>query len=161
VLESSISVSTSGWRETLAPLDSTGRFEVHNLSSGEWVLLAQAGDRQAWDHVTPLPGQTEVVHDLEFAPVSEVWGRITGTGGELIAGASLQLTGGNGTSFRAQAQADGSFTLEVPDGAYTLSASADGYARRNADQPVVVAGAPVGNVELQLARSEDLSANKP
>ncbi len=161
VLESSISVTTHYGREILAPLDSAGRFEVHDLPSGEWLLLAQAGNREAWGHVTPPPGQTEVVHDLEFVPVSEVWGRITGPGGELVAKASIQLTGGDGTTFHAQARVDGSFTLEVPDGTYTPSASAMGYSGLAADHPVVVAGAPVGNVELQLARDEDLSAHKP
>jgi protocatechuate 3,4-dioxygenase beta subunit len=150
VLESSISVTTYYGREILTPLDFAGRFEVHDLPSGEWILLAQAGDREAWGHVTPLPGQTEVVHDLEFASLSEVWGVITGPGGERIAGASLVLTRGDGMSFQAQVRADGSFTLEVPDGTYALSASADGYVGRDADQPVVVAGAPVRNVELQL-----------
>jgi protocatechuate 3,4-dioxygenase beta subunit len=150
VTESSIAVYPQGGCDTLAPLDSTGRFEVHNLPSGEWDLSARAGDRQAMDRVTPTPGQAEVVHDLEFAPVSEVWGRITGPGGELIAGASLELTGDHGEQFHAQTRVDGSFTLEVPDGSYTLSASAEGYSGPPADHPVVVAGGPVGNVELQL-----------
>lgn|GEM_PF-2282513 len=149
VTESCISVSTQNG-ETLASIDSAGQFEVHNLPSEEWSLSARAGDRQAEDLFTPPPGQPEVVHDLEFAPAFEVWGRITGPGGELIAGASLQLASDHHEQFHAQTRLDGSFTLEVPDGTYTLSASADGYAGREADQPVVVAGAPVGNVELQL-----------
>lgn len=149
VTESCISVSTQNG-ETLAAIDSAGQFEVHNLPSEEWSLSARAGDRQAEDLFTPPPGQPEVVHDLEFAPAFEVWGRITGPGGELIAGASLQLVSDHHEQFHAQTRLDGSFTLEVPDGTYTLSASADGYAGREADQPVVVAGAPVGNVELQL-----------
>lgn len=149
VAESSISVSPlNNGREIRAPLDSAGQFEVHNLPSGEWELSAQAGERQTWIHITPSPGQTEVVHDLEFPPASEVWGRITGPGGELIAGASLQLTGHRGEQFHAQTRLDGSFTLEVPDGTFTLTASAEGYSSR--DQTVVVAEGPVGNVEIQL-----------
>ncbi|HEV7508495.1 MAG TPA: carboxypeptidase-like regulatory domain-containing protein [Thermoanaerobaculia bacterium] len=150
VTGSSVLVYASGGRQTPVPIDSAGRFEIHNLPLEAWDVSARAGNRNAWDHFTPPPGQAEVVHDLEFAPVSEVWGRITGPEGEPIAGASLQLVDGQGANFHTQTLVDGSFVLEVPDGTYTLSASAEGYSGREADQSVVVAGAPVGNVELQL-----------
>jgi hypothetical protein len=147
--DSSISVYAGG-RKTLGPIDSAGRFEVHDLQPGEWRLDARAGDRRASDRFTSPPSSTEVVHDLEFEPVSEVWGQITGPEGEPIAGASLQLKPSAGEGLHTQTLVDGSFAFEAPDGTYTLSASAEGYSGRDADRPIVVAGAPVGNVELQL-----------
>jgi hypothetical protein len=162
VTDSSIWVQTHDGHGIPAPIDSTGRFEAHNLPPEAWDLSARAGERQASERFTPPPGQTEVVHDLEFAPVSEVRGRVTGPDGEPVAGASLQLAGrqlanGYGAEFHTQTQADGSFAIETPDGTYTLSASADGYAGREADRPIVVAGAPVEDVEIQLGADIVLS----
>jgi hypothetical protein len=38
----------------------------------------------------------------------------------------------------------------VTDGTYTLSVSAEGYSSRDAERPIVVAGAPVEDVDIQL-----------
>jgi hypothetical protein len=146
-----LQVAGADLHEIEAPIDSMGRFRFPNLPPREWELAAQAGDRSASDRFTPPAGQTEVEHDLEFAPVSEVRGRVTGPEGEPIEGASLQLSGGGPRQeFHAQTSVDGSFTVAVPDGTYTLSASAEGYAGRDAERPIVVAGTPVEDVEIQL-----------
>ncbi len=143
-----VQISGSDLPEIPAPLDAAGRFEVSNLPSGPWGLYARAGERKASDRFTPPAGQTQVVHDLEFAPASEVRGRVTGPGGEPVEGASLLLEGDPDARFQAQAQRDGTFAIEVPDGTYKLSTSADHYAGRDVE-PVVVAGAPV-DVDVQL-----------
>jgi hypothetical protein len=94
-----------------------------------------------------------VEHDLQFPPVSEVRGRVTGPGGEPIEGASLQLhyfNGSFGQTFETRSLADGSFAVGVTDGTYDLSVSAEGYSSRDAERPIVVAGAPVEGIEIQL-----------
>jgi len=152
VTENAVSVLITGstFNETLAPIDSTGRFEIPNLPMGEWDLSAQAGERKASDRFTPPSGQAVVVHDLEFAAVSEVRGRVTGPRGDPIEGASVHLDRGSGAGFHTQTLVDGSFAVDVPDGTYTVSATAEGYAGREAERPVVVAGAPLQDVEIQL-----------
>jgi hypothetical protein len=108
--------------------------------------------------VVPRPGETEVVvRDLEFAPLSEVRGRVTGPDGQPVAGASLELAGRQGERLHTQSQADGSFAIDAPDGTYTLSASAEGYAGRETNPAIVVAGAPVADVEIQLGTDIVLS----
>jgi hypothetical protein len=72
-----------------------------------------------------------------------------------VAGASLQIANELGSEFHTQTLADGSFTVEVPDGTYTLAASAEGYSGRKAS--VVVAGAPVEDVQIQLGTNIVLS----
>ena len=54
VTENAVSVLITGstFNETLAPIDSTGRFEIPNLPMGEWDLSAQAGERKASDRFT-------------------------------------------------------------------------------------------------------------
>ncbi len=146
----SVLITGSTFNETLAPIDSTGRFEIPNLPMGEWDLSAQAGERKASDRFTPPSGQAVVVHDLEFAAVSEVRGRVTGPRGDSIEGASIVLAARSGPDFHAQTLVDGSFAVEVPDGTYTVSASAEGYAGRDAERPVVVAGVPVQKLEIRL-----------
>jgi hypothetical protein len=159
VTENAVSVLVTGstFNETLAPIDSTGRFEIPNLPMGEWDLSAQAGERKASDRFTPPSGQAVVVHDLEFASVSEVRGSVTGPHGDPIEGASILLARGSGPDSHAHTLIDGSFAVEVPDGTYTLSASAEGYAGREVERPVVVAGAPVPDVEIQLGTDIVLS----
>jgi hypothetical protein len=116
-------------------------------------LFAQAGDRSASGELTPPAGLTEVVHDLQFPPLSEIRGRVTGPGGEPIEGASLRFHYFDGTfarHFETHTLADGSFAVGVTDGAWDLSVSAEGYSGRTAERPIVVAGAPVEDVEIQL-----------
>jgi protocatechuate 3,4-dioxygenase beta subunit len=133
-----------------AAIDSEGRFEVPNLPRGEWSLQARAGDRTAVDQLTPPAGLAEVVHDLQFPPVSEIRGRVTGPEGEPIEGASLRLQGSAGQYFTASTLPDGSFAVAVTDGTYTLSVSAEGYSSRKAERPIIVAGAPVEDIEIRL-----------
>jgi len=149
----SVLVVDGSLREVQGSIDSEGRFEVPNLPPGEWSLHAQAGDRFALDRLTPPAGLTEVVHDLQFPPVSEIRGRVTGPGGEPIEGASLEFhyfDGTFGRHFETHTLADGSFAVGVTDGTWDLSVSAEGYSSRTAERPIVVAGAPVEDVEIQL-----------
>jgi hypothetical protein len=151
--KSSVLVLASSLGEIRAAIDSEGRFEIPDLPPGKWSLQAQAGDRFALDEITPPAGLTEVVHDLQFPPVSEVRGRVTGPGGEPIEGASLwfhYFDGNFGRNFRTRTLADGSFVVGVTDGTYDLSVSAEGYSSRDAERPIVVAGAPVEGVDIQL-----------
>ncbi|HEX3555073.1 MAG TPA: carboxypeptidase regulatory-like domain-containing protein [Thermoanaerobaculia bacterium] len=145
-----VRVVAGSLREIQGAIDSEGRFEVPHLPPGKWDLYAQAGDRYASVELTPPAGLTEVVHDLQFPPVAEVRGRVTGPGGEPIEGASLWFSGNTYAHFQAQTLADGSFAVGVTDGTYTLSVSAEGYSSREAERPIVVEGAPVEDVEIQL-----------
>ncbi|MFY9821071.1 MAG: carboxypeptidase-like regulatory domain-containing protein [Thermoanaerobaculia bacterium] len=134
-----------------ATVDSEGRFEIRDLPPREWTLSAQAGDRIALDRFTPPAGLAKVVvHDLQFPPVFEVRGRVIGPKGEPIEGASLELNGPNPAHFRARTLADGSFAVGVADGTYSLSVSAEGYSSRDTEQPIVIAGARVEGLEIQL-----------
>jgi protocatechuate 3,4-dioxygenase beta subunit len=145
-----VAVYLSLWGFREAPVDSAGRFELPNLPPGKWGLSAQAGDRIASDEITLPPGLTEMVHDLQFPPVSEIRGRVTGPEGEPIDEAGLWFNGSSGQNFTASTLADGSFAVGVTDGTYTLSVSAEGYSGRDAERPIVVAGAPVEDIEIQL-----------
>jgi hypothetical protein len=124
-------------------------------------LYAQAGDRFAEDKLTPPAGLTEVVHDLQFRPLSEIRGRVTGPGGEPIEGASLSFLNLDAkkffTGFQTYTLADGSFAVGVTDGTYNLDVSAEGYSSQSAERQIVVAGAPVEDVEIQLEPNIDLS----
>jgi hypothetical protein len=132
-------------------VDSAGRFQVRDLAQGEWGLVAvAAGDRFVLEEFTPPAGLMEVTHDLKFPSVFELSGRIVGPGGEAIEGASLWLRGGPGVHFEASTRADGSFAVGVTEGTYTIQARAEGYSSREPEQPIVVAGAPVKGVEIQL-----------
>jgi len=158
VTGSTILVQTRDARQIPALIDAAGRFEVPNLPPEAWMLSAQAGEREASEQVIPRPGETEVVmRDLEFAPTSEVRGSVTGPDGQPIAGASLELAGRQGARLHTQTQADGSFVIAAPDGTYTLSASAEGYAGRETNPPIVIAGAPVEDVEIRLGTDIVLS----
>ncbi len=145
-----ITLLSVGFLDREAPVDAEGRFEVANLPPGEWSLFAQAGDRIAFARFTPPGGQAEVVHDLQLPPISEIRGRVTGPAGEPIAGASLWFHGSPGQTLRANTLADGSFAVGVTDGTYTMNAMAEGYSSRDAERPIVIAGAPVDDVEIQL-----------
>jgi hypothetical protein len=145
-----VTVMAGFLREIRTSIDSEGRFEISNLPVGNWSLYAQAGDRFALAEITPPAGLKEVVHDLQFPPVSEVRGRITGPGGEPIEGAKLWFSGNTYAHFQTQTLADGSFAVGVTDGTYTLFVSAEGYSSRDAERPIVVAGAPVEEIEIQL-----------
>src|SRR5262249_10214750 len=73
------------------------------------------------------PGQTEVLADLEFPPVSESRGRITGPDGEPVADATISFDQGASTH-TARSRADGTFTLRLTAPLFHGQVVADGYA---------------------------------
>ncbi|MFY9826978.1 MAG: carboxypeptidase-like regulatory domain-containing protein, partial [Thermoanaerobaculia bacterium] len=142
-----VQINGTDWQLIEAPVDSEGRFRFSNLPPGEWDLAAAVGERSASVRFTPPAGQTEVMHDLEFDPVSQIRGRITGPQGEPIAGASVSIDREIGAKSHTESLADGSFEIDAQDGRHTLFIEAEGYSGQ--ERPLAVAGAPV-DVEIQL-----------
>ncbi|HEX4960575.1 MAG TPA: carboxypeptidase-like regulatory domain-containing protein [Thermoanaerobaculia bacterium] len=136
--------------EAQALIDSGGSFEVANLPPGEWLLSARTGERRVADRFTPPAGSSGVERDIEFPPVFEVRGQITGPGGEPVEGASLRFAAGPEQSFATATQADGSFSVDLTDGTYTIYVVMARYTDRKGAQTVVVAGASVDGVQIQM-----------
>lgn len=83
------------------------------------------------------------------APVTQATlnGHITDSRGNPLAGATVSAEGG-GHSYRATTQNDGSFTLNLPPGLYTISISHGGFQTAQNDLAIPASGALTINVPL-------------
>jgi protocatechuate 3,4-dioxygenase beta subunit len=132
--------------------DADGRYLLEGVKPGQRTLVAQAeGMPRAVRDIEVKPGRNTL--DFTLAGGHEVTGRVTDESGTGIAGAMVFLR--EGMRFdapRTLSGADGSFTLTaVPDGKYRATANKEGYAPLREGPEVVVAGAPVAGVAIQLA----------
>ncbi|MEV7043605.1 carboxypeptidase-like regulatory domain-containing protein [Amycolatopsis sp. NPDC051061] len=94
--------------------------------------------------------------------VTEIHGRVHGSGGAPLPGASLTLVDAHGRqTARATSTAGGAFTLEAPRaGSYVLITTADGHAP--AASTVPARGRPaVQDIWLAMARPQPPSALRP
>jgi hypothetical protein len=111
-------------------------------------LNAEVGDRTARRLVEIPSGVREASFDLEFPPVLEIRGQITGPDGEPVAGAEIRLVQDRATE-TARSLPDGTFVLRLPDGAWKGTVSAPGYAPATLD----VDGSATG-VEIRMERTD-------
>lgn len=119
---------------TRGTVEPDGTYRIAGLFADEWEVFAETGDRRLEDKVWIPPGETRIVRDLVFEPVTEVKGHVTEPGGEPVAGAAITLEHQpehlydlRRFPFWTMTRSDGSFALRVPDGKYDLLAERDGY----------------------------------
>ena len=147
---------TGGMKSTSA--DAEGRFTVGLDAPGSYTVAASGGmmfgGSQTTIVVPDAPTATIDVHLKSGA----IPGRVVDPDGKPVSGAFViaRREGGEGAS-SAQSAADGSFTIEgVEDGAYRVTASAQGFA---STEPVVVTVAPekgTAPVELRMEKGRVL-----
>jgi MYXO-CTERM domain-containing protein len=129
------------------------------LGEGSYTVTASASsyqDGQA-DGVQVTAGQT-TIQDLPLRPA----GHVTGTVQDADTGSGIpQATIGtaDGTA-SATADTSGDFTLTLPEGTYTLRASADGYLDGNVQDVQVTAGQDTSQ-NLDLTPAATLQGNVP
>ncbi|MEM7351632.1 MAG: carboxypeptidase-like regulatory domain-containing protein [Acidobacteriota bacterium] len=107
-------------------VDFEGRYEIHDLAPGDWLLQAalQDGGRQTRAWVTIAPGDRKAQRDLEFEPGLALSGEVL-YNFEPLAGAALTLVGRD-VAVERQVLTDylGRFELEdLRPGSYRLTVS--------------------------------------
>jgi Carboxypeptidase regulatory-like domain len=100
-----------------------GRYQLAGLAAGTWQVIAMVHDesgsaKHAEVKVTLAPGDDKVV-DIPF-PYHEVNGFARDENGAPLAGCNLQILGQGGDSATTQTAIDGSFSVDLRDGAYSL-----------------------------------------
>ena len=98
--------------------------------------------------------------DFELPAGQEVSGRVVDERGTPVVGARVHLRSASRferREYRARSLDDGDFRLApVADGSYVLGAAGGGYPHATSSDAVVVAGEPVADLEVVLARGADL-----
>lgn len=135
-------------------VDPLGEYRISGLPPGTWEITARAGARSVTERVELAPDAAEAVLDFDFPPVFEVSGLVLDPDGRPVADATVRLfTGGPaGTGGWAWSRSDGSFRLELEEGAYRGFALKKGYLSARLEDPVRVEGGPVDGLELALGR---------
>lgn len=139
-------------------VDPQGGWRMSGLPPGTWEVTARSGGRSVTERVELAPDQEEAVLDLDFPPVFEVSGRVLDPDGQPVADATVRLfTGGRaGTGGWAFTRSNGSFRIEVEEGAYRGFALKEGYLSARLEEPVQVEAGPVEGLELMLGRGTAL-----
>ena len=136
-------------------VDAQGGWRISGLPPGTWEVTARAGGRSVTERIELAPDQEEAVLDLLFPPLFEVSGRVLDPEGQPVADATVRLfTGGSGGW--GYSRPDGSFRIEVEEGAYRGFALKQGYLSARLEEPVQVEGGPVEGLELVLGRGAAL-----
>ncbi|HEX5759169.1 MAG TPA: carboxypeptidase-like regulatory domain-containing protein, partial [Thermoanaerobaculia bacterium] len=132
--------------------DGDGWYVLDGLATGPRSIAAE--DEQGQRAVGELdvrPGDNRL--DLRLAGGSEVAGRVVDADGTPVPGAAVELlpAGREWTRLQATTGADGAFRFEgIEPGEYRARASKGGYATVDSE-PLRIASAPVGGLELRLA----------
>jgi protocatechuate 3,4-dioxygenase beta subunit len=136
-------------------VDAQGGWRIAGLPPGTWEVTARVGGRSVTERTELAPDQEEAVLDLHFPPVFEVSGRVLDPDGQPVADATVRLftAGSGGWGFT---RSDGSFRIEVEEGAYRGFALKQGYLSARLEEPVQVEGGPVEGLELILGRGTAL-----
>ena len=116
-------IVTDGTREAFT--GSTGRYTIYGVPAGTYTVTVSAmGYLSQSKTVTVLPGRTALANfSLAVSPGGAIAGVVTDTSSRPVAGATV--TDG---SRRATTATDGRYYLaDVPEGNYTVTASAPGY----------------------------------
>jgi protocatechuate 3,4-dioxygenase beta subunit len=147
-------VSADGVDGTVA---ADGSYRVGPLRPGTWSVTAQAaGDRQAEGEAVVEPGSRGATLDLRFPSQSLVSGRAVDPDGAPVPAADLSFHSDRlDTSFWVTTRSDGTFEIRLEDGTYTVDADPRLVLREK--PAVVVAGAPVADLEVRLGREVHLT----
>lgn len=144
--------------------DADGHFEVRHLRPGLLDVEIRGASRMARrDLVLLQPGQTLDIGDVPIFEFRQIKGRCEGLMGKpedcSISWTSLEVPTHPAVrryTDSTRVAADGTFTLNLPDGPYRLRASGSGGAlteidtRTLGDQPLVLQLAPEANVRLDV-----------
>ena len=146
-----------------ASVSPDGTYRIVDLGPGEWSISAIAGRRIVESRVTLRRGQKDATLDLSFGDQFPIRGRVFGSDGEGIAGASLRFAGADYFSDQAYTQGDGSFEILLENGSYTVDVNApyrpydSTEAHWNIDlPPILVADAPLEGIDVHLKKGATL-----
>ena len=144
-------------RGSTSVADALGRYQILGLGPGTWQVTASADGRWISGEATLRPGASEARLDLTFPAYWPVRGRVLDGNGTPVEEALVFLHDGAGPQGSARSDADGTFSLQLPDGTYEVMAEREGYAPMGMAEPVTVAGAAAGDVEIRLAAETRLT----
>ena len=140
-----VSAVAPGFRGATAANDSS---DSGILSTVEWLLgLRTTGGNDGTPEYPPI---TSLFASSKSPPPPSAYavsGRVSNSSGGALAGASVTATG-TGPSGTVVTAPNGSFSLDLANGSYALTATEKGYAGRT--ENVTVAGAGVGGVDFVL-----------
>jgi protocatechuate 3,4-dioxygenase beta subunit len=144
-------VRTFGRISASATTDGDGRYVLDGLPTGPRSIAAEDDQgRRGVGEIDVRAGENRL--DIRLSGGAEVAGRVVDAEGAPVAGAEVMLlAGGRGwTRRQTTTGGDGGFRFEaVEDGEYRVRASKQGHATAESE-PVRVAGAPVGGLEVRL-----------
>jgi protocatechuate 3,4-dioxygenase beta subunit len=136
-------------------VEADGRYRIDDLSSltSEGIgIVAQTQRRTSRSvsvKVLVEPGQREAVADLEFPPTYPVRGRTLDPHGEPLVGVCISLIISHKGYYADCTREDGSFSLRVESGDYTMYLNRQGYVNEKRPGPIV-RDAPVENLEIRM-----------
>jgi protocatechuate 3,4-dioxygenase beta subunit len=133
-------VAGGTWKSAYA--DDKGAYEVHGLAEGERKVRVEAAKFLALEDKASLPAQGVATKLFTLHPGFKIAGTVVGPDGKPVAGAKIHATGKSAAGANpmmavmssissdaaATSDADGKWTADgLPEGPYTVSASADGF----------------------------------
>lgn len=133
-------------------IEPDGAFRFTDLGSGTWSVLASLGSRMAKRDVELGPEGASL--DLELPPLAQVRGVVLAPDGGAVSGAIIRFANPalEADSLRGSTRSedDGTFSIEIPEGRYEVSAIANAYAPTALEAPLVVADRPIDDLEIRL-----------
>lgn len=134
-----------------------GRFVLEGVPVGRWILSARAlgyGDGDEVPVLAPTDGEIEITLPREC----RLSGRIEDPNGEPVDGARLTAEHGGGKTARAQASADGTFSLaRLNPGVVKITAQGGGWAKSNPVEVMLSAGEQREDQVIRLRRGAELT----
>lgn len=140
--------------ETSAVSDAEGFYRVVGVTPGQLALEARHPIYRRIEREVTISLETENVLDLVFEGGVAVAGRVIDEAGEPIAGAVVEIEGGDPEERHRQhtfSGEDGRFVFaEVAAGGYQLGGEKSGRAAARLTQEIIVATEPIEDLELVL-----------
>jgi hypothetical protein len=139
-------------------MEPDGRFRFAGLWPGEWKLTVMA-DGPALQSQVQLQREMEAYLYLDVRPKLEVRGRVIDGEGDPVAEAQVRFehNPGPASEHAGTTAADGTFSIPVESGTWTVVAERAGFGS-TAGEPVEVAGPEPRAIELVLRRGTLLRA---